>query len=176
MLELRAGTHIESCVESRVWVRPVGATLVEVPSAPVPLGTPPLSRSDESYCYVSLPCSAFVSRRCVDPCHRSDRMGDGTCVEVSFLCAGSFSQSVLIRLEAWNTGADGIDRAPRHGWRSCAARCSRRPARGAPGPAHCRAGSEKCPKSVPGPVWIQTWRLPVNRDLQRWCILSPTGP
>ena len=92
-------------------------------------------------------------------------------------CAGSFSQSVLIRLEAWNTGADGIDRAPRHGWRSCAARCSRRPARGATGTAaHCRAGSEKCPKSVPGPVWIQTWRLPVNRDLQRWCILSPTGP
>ena len=61
-------------------------------------------------------------------------------------CAGSFSQSVLIRLEAWNTGADGIDRAPRHGWRSCAvgARGGRR------GAAHRdRRTAGRGPRSAP---------------------------
>ena len=49
----------------------------------------------------------------------------------------------------------------------------------APAPLATRrvpGGVREVSKSVPGPVWIQTWRLPVNRDLQRWCILSPTGP
>ena len=75
------------------------------------------------------------------------------CTSTCPSCAGSFSQSVLIRLEAWNTGADGIDRAPRHGWRSCAARCSRRPARGAPGPAptgHRPGGVREVPQECTG--------------------------